>query len=320
MVFFSNMRHYLNIILLVIGFQSFGQSLDVRISDSEIRVGDIFELNYIISNSEKFPVTMNAGDVFPAELLTSDTIENKSIPSVEILAFSDSLVTINEMSQVIRSYQLIVWDSCALSLIGFDYSILDSIVRFPPVYVNVSYYDSKEGIELIDIVERFHNWNKANKGNKSESDSTWLITVLIIIFAALLGLFFLIRRIKRKKLQESQKSLEEATLDQIKSLQKEELWRNGLLKEHFVRFSHLLRSYLTNRYGISFLDKTTKQSILLLDSLSIDETLKDKILQLLKNSDLVKFADSNIEDRTILVLFDDLKSIVIQTTPKSEEL
>ena len=320
MVFFSNMRHYLNIILLVIGFQSFGQSLDVRISDSEIRVGDIFELNYIISNSEKFPVTMNTGDVFPAELLTSDTIEDKSIPSVEILAFSDSLVTINEMSQVIRSYQLIVWDSCALSLIGFDYSILDSIVKFPPVYVNVSYYDSKEGIELIDIVERFHNWNKANKGNNSESDSTWLITVLIIIFAALLGLFFLIRWTKRKKLQESQKSLEEATLDQIKSLQKEELWRNGLLKEHFVRFSHLLRSYLTSRYGISFLDKTTKQSILLLDSLSIDESLKNKILQLLKNSDLVKFADSNIEDRTILVLFDDLKSIVIQTTPKSEEL
>ena len=320
MVFFSSMRYYLNIILLVIGFQSFGQSLDVRISDSEIRVGDIFELNYIISNSEKFPVTMNTGDVFPAELLTSDTIEDKSIPTVEILAFSDSLVTINEMSQVIRSYQLIVWDSCALSLIGFDYSILDSIVRFPPVYVNVSYYDSKEGIELIDIVERFHIWNKANKGNKSESDSTWLITVLIIIFAALLGLFFLIRRIKRKKLHESQKSLEEATLDQIKSLQKEELWRNGLLKEHFVRFSHLLRSYLTSRYGISFLDKTTKQSILLLDSLSIDETLKDKILQLLKNSDLVKFADSNIEDRTILVLFDDLKSIVIQTTPKNEEL
>ena len=320
MVFFSNMRHYLNIILLVIGFQSFGQSLDVRISDSEIRVGDIFELNYIISNSEKFPVTMNTGDVFPAELLTSDTIEDKSIPSVEILAFSDSLVTINEMSQVIRSYQLIVWDSCALSLIGFDYSILDSIVKFPPVYVNVSYYDSKEGIELIDIVERFHNWNKANKGNNSESDSTWLITVLIIIFAALLGLFFLIRRIKRKKLHENQKSLEEATLDQIKSLQKEELWRNGLLKEHFVRFSHLLRSYLTSRYGISFLDKTTKQSILLLDSLSIDESLKNKILQLLKNSDLVKFADSNIEDRTILVLFDDLKSIVIQTTPKSEEL
>lgn len=320
MVFFSSMRYYLNIILFVIGFQSFGQSLDVRISDSEIRVGDIFELNYIISNSEKFPVTMNAGDVFPAELLTSDTIKNKSIPAVEVLAFSDSLVTINEMSQVIRSYQLIVWDSCALSLVGFDYSILDSIVRFPPVYVNVSYYDSKEGIELIDIVERFHDWNNANKGNKSDSDSTWLITVLIIIFAVMLGLFFLIRWTKRKKLQESQKSLEEATLDQIKSLQKEELWRNGLLKEHFVRFSHLLRSYLTSRYGISFLDKTTKQSILLLDSLSIDESLKNKILQLLKNSDLVKFADSNIEDRTILVLFDDLKSIVIQTTPKSEVL
>ena len=319
MVFFSNMRHYLNIILLVIGFQSFGQSLDVRISDSEIRVGDIFELNYIISNSEKFPVTMNTGDVFPAELLTSDTIEVKSIPAVEILAFSDSLVTINEMYQVIRSYQLIVWDSCALSLIGFEYSYFDSIVRFPPVYVNVSYYDSKEGVELMDIEERFHNWNNPNSENKNDSGRTWLITVLVLALIALLGFFVFMRRIKRNKREENQKSLEEATLEQIKKLQKEELWRNDLLKEHFVRFSYLLRSYLTNRYGISFLDKTTQQSILLLDSLSIDETLKNRILQLLKNSDLVKFADSNIEDRTILVLFDDLKSIVIQTTPKSEE-
>jgi len=313
------MRYYLNIILLVIGFQSFGQSLDVRISDSEIRVGDIFELNYIISNSEKFPVTMNTGDVFPAELLTSDTIEVKSIPAVEILAFSDSLVTINEMYQVIRSYQLIVWDSCALSLIGFEYSYFDSIVRFPPVYVNVSYYDSKEGVELMDIEERFHNWNNPNSENKNDSGRTWLITVLVLALIALLGFFVFMRRIKRNKREENQKSLEEATLEQIKKLQKEELWRNDLLKEHFVRFSYLLRSYLTNRYGISFLDKTTQQSILLLDSLSIDETLKNRILQLLKNSDLVKFADSNIEDRTILVLFDDLKSIVIQTTPKSEE-
>ncbi len=319
MVFFSSMRYYLNIILLVIGFQSFGQSLDVRISDSEIRVGDIFELNYIISNSEKFPVTMNTGDVFPAELLTSDTIEDKSIPAVEILAFSDSLVTINEMYQVIRSYQLIVWDSCALSLIGFEYSYFDSIVRFPPVYVNVSYYDSKEGVELMDIEERFHNWNNPNSENKNDSGRTWLITVLVLALIALLGFFVFMRRIKRNKREENQKSLEEATLEQIKKLQKEELWRNDLLKEHFVRFSYLLRSYLTNRYGISFLDKTTQQSILLLDSLSIDETLKNRILQLLKNSDLVKFADSNIEDRTILVLFDDLKSIVIQTTPKSEE-
>jgi hypothetical protein len=319
MVFFSSMRYYLNIILLVIGFQSFGQSLDVRISDSEIRVGDIFELNYIISNSEKFPVTMNTGDVFPAELLTSDTIEVKSIPAVEILAFSDSLVTINEMYQVIRSYQLIVWDSCALSLIGFEYSYFDSIVRFPPVYVNVSYYDSKEGVELMDIEERFHNWNNPNSENKNDSGRTWLITVLVLALIALLGFFVFMRRIKRNKREENQKSLEEATLEQIKKLQKEELWRNDLLKEHFVRFSYLLRSYLTNRYGISFLDKTTQQSILLLDSLSIDETLKNRILQLLKNSDLVKFADSNIEDRTILVLFDDLKSIVIQTTPKSEE-
>jgi hypothetical protein len=53
--------------------------------------------------------------------------------------------------------------------------------------------------------------------------------------------------------------------------------------------------------------------------LSIDEALKNKILQLLKSSDLVKFADSNIEDKYISFLFEDFTSIVIQTTPIIEE-
>ena len=92
-----------------------------------------------------------------------------------------------------------------------------------------------------------------------------------------------------------------------------------MLKEHFVQFSHILRTYLTNRFGISFLDKTTEQSILLLDQLELDEKIKNMILQLLKKSDLVKFADSRTEEKYIQVLFEELTLIVHQTTPILED-
>ena len=311
------MRVYLNIILLVICFQSFGQSLDTYISDSEVRVGDIFELKYVITNTDKFPVSNDKGTVFPSVLLTSDTVQIKSIPSVDVVSFTDSLMPLNDSFQVTRTYQLIVWDSCALSLIGFEYKYFDSIVRFPPAYVNVSYYNAKEGIDLVDIKERFHNWKNTNTENKKASNTNGLLLILGILLFVVLYIF--IRRIKHNKLEKNKKSLQEATLEQMNKLQKEELWKKELLKEHFVRFSHLLRSYLTSRYGVSFLDKTTQQSLFLLDSLSIDEALKSKILQLLKSSDLVKFADSNIEDKYISFLFEDFTSIVIQTTPIIEE-
>jgi len=313
------MRVYLNIILLVICFQSFGQSLDTYISDSEVRVGDIFELKYVITNTDKFPISNDKGTVFPSVLLTSDTVQIKSIPSVDVVSFTDSLMPLNDSFQVTRTYQLIVWDSCALSLIGFEYKYFDSIVRFPPAYVNVSYYNAKEGIDLVDIKERFHNWKNTNTENKNAKNTNWFLLILGILLFVLVVLYIFIRKIKHNKLEKNKKSLQEATLEQMNKLQKEELWKKELLKEHFVRFSHLLRSYLTNRYGVSFLDKTTQQSLFLLDSLSIDEALKNKILQLLKSSDLVKFADSNIEDKYISFLFEDFTSIVIQTTPIIEE-
>ena len=313
------MRVYLNIILLIICFQSFGQSLDTYISDSEVRVGDIFELKYVITNTDKFPVSNDKGTVFPSVLLTSDTVQIKSIPSVDVVSFTDSLMPLNDSFQVTRTYQLIVWDSCALSLIGFEYKYFDSIVRFPPAYVNVSYYNAKEGIDLVDIKERFHNWKNTNTENKKASNTNGLLLILGILLFVLVVLYIFIRKIKHNKLEKNKKSLQEATLEQMNKLQKEELWKKELLKEHFVRFSHLLRSYLTSRYGVSFLDKTTQQSLFLLDSLSIDEALKSKILQLLKSSDLVKFADSNIEDKYISFLFEDFTSIVIQTTPIIEE-
>ena len=113
-------------------------------------------------------------------------------------------------------------------------------------------------------------------------------------------------------------SLQEITLEQIEKLKKEKLWQKDMLKEHFVQFSHILRAYLTNRFGI-FLDKTTEQSIILLDQLELDEKIKNMILQLLKKSDLVKFADSRTEEKYIQILFEELTLIVYQTTPILED-
>ena len=63
----------------------------------------------------------------------------------------------NGISGYTRSYHLIAWDSHALSLVGFDYLYNDYVFKFPPVYLNVTYYDTEDGVELLDIQRIFTN-------------------------------------------------------------------------------------------------------------------------------------------------------------------
>ncbi len=317
MAFFKLMRYYFSIVLFLLAFNCFGQSFDVKISKDELRVGDIFELEYIISDVSLFPNAIQDDVLFPVEILTLDTVADKMVSPVEILSVKDTIINNDGVSKAVRSFQLIAWDSCALSLIGFDYVYEDSIFKFPPVFVNVSFYDSEDGVELMDLNEDFHEWNKKESSDSKESKFWWIL-VIILIFSTVL-ITFLVRGIIQRKREEFHKTLQEITLEQIENLKSEELWRKGLLKEHFVKFSHILRAYLTGRFGISFLDKTTQQSIILLDSLKLDEKVKNNVLELLKKSDLVKFADSRIEEAYINVLFKELASIIIHTTPIPEE-
>jgi flagellar biosynthesis/type III secretory pathway M-ring protein FliF/YscJ len=201
--------------------------------------------------------------------------------------------------------------------VGFDYLYNDSVFKFPPVYLNVTYYNTEDGVELLDIQEDFHDWKKSTSKINKKSNLWWIWIILSVI--CVISVLFLLWRRTHNKRHALKQSLQEITLEQIEKLKKEKLWQKDMLKEHFVQFSHILRTYLTNRFGISFLDKTTEQSILLLDQLELDEKIKNMILQLLKKSDLVKFADSRTEETYIQVLFEELTLIVHQTTPILED-
>ena len=291
--------------------------MEVNISRDEVRVGDVFVLQYRISDVSDFPETINENDFFPANVLSKDTLVERPDSLVEILSYRDSILMNNGISGYTRSYHLIAWDSCALSLVGFDYLYNDSVFKFPPVYLNVTYYNTEDGVELLDIQEDFHDWKKSTSKINKKSNLWWIWIILSVI--CVISVLFLLWRRTHNKRHALKQSLQEITLEQIEKLKKEKLWQKDMLKEHFVQFSHILRTYLTNRFGISFLDKTTEQSILLLDQLELDEKIKNMILQLLKKSDLVKFADSRTEETYIQVLFEELTLIVHQTTPILED-
>ena len=319
MDFFSlQMTRFLYILFLFQSIQGFGQSFEAAVSNNEVRAGDVFFLEYRITGADQFPVAVNTGDFFPAKLWSEDTlINNTNFRSIEIIDFKDSLITTKRDTIAMRSYQLIVWDSCALTLTGFSFSYGDSVIQFPPVFLNVSLYKPIEGIELMDIKEHFNEWGKKNKARESSGYFNIIVALVLFITGLFIFLFFR-RKLLRRRKGCFQITLQESTLGQIETLKREELWKSDL-KEHFVRFSHILRTYLTDRYGVSFLDKTTEQSFIILDTLNLEESLSQKILELLKHSDLVKFAASSIDDRYIAILFNDITDVVDQTSAIIDE-
>ena len=164
------MKHFLSLLLLISTINCFGQDLEVNISRDEVSVGDVFVLQYMISDVSDFPETINATDFLPVNVLSKDTLVEQTDSLVEILSYSDSILMNNGTSGYIRSYHLIAWDSCALSLVGFDYLYNDSVFKFPPVYLNVTYYNTEDGVELLDIQEDFHDWKKStSKSNQKLS-------------------------------------------------------------------------------------------------------------------------------------------------------
>ena len=101
----------------------------------------------------------------------------------------------------------------------------------------------------------------------------------------------------------------------IDALEKEELWTKDKLKEHFIELSFILRSYLTSRYSISLLDKTTHETKLLLTKQGLNNETVDVIARILSQSDMVKFAKSKPELIAILRQSTLTKQIIAETSP-----
>lgn len=312
------MRISLGMLFMVLSFLSFCQDyVEVTVSDKTPRVGDYFSITCTLKNQHEFPASLDSCSFYPARYISSDSaIHQKVYTGVEIIGIKDSSYRQNKETICQREYTVVAWDSCELSLDGFNYSLENKTVESQKVYLNVSFYDPVEGVEMYDIKESFSSWK--GSGNLSPIIFWTLLIVASCLF--IIAMFFWSNRfLKAKKRVEPLLPLKERILSEINQLYSEELWLNHELQEHFVRFSYLLRMYLTERFQVSFLDKTTYQSKILLKKIDINESTRTKIGELLTASDFVKFADSSISNERIASLKIAIENVLEDTSPNIDQ-
>jgi hypothetical protein len=306
---------YISLLFLILPWALLSQQPQASISKKVAEVGDRVDLVYRIelNQKDKFNFNPHSG-IFPAKLTSENSsLTTSNFNEIEITLFEDSMINKGDKKIWMGVYELTPWDSGLVVLQGQRFTINDSTYDFPSVYLECKLVPHKKGQEIYDIKESFA---------KTPERKSWIIFFLKYIAWCLLPLIgYLIYRWvvsrKNKPIERPQMeiSLKAKTLLAIDALEKAEMWRKDQLKEHFVELSYILRSYLTARYELSLLDKTTNETRLLLTQVGLRKDIVETILRLLSHSDMVKFAASEPAEELIQKSLFLLRQTVVETSP-----
>lgn len=143
--------------------------------------------------------------------------------------------------------------------------------------------------------------------------SAWLLGLTALgIVLVYLGYRWLKKRQNPPVSPPIQENLEtplEKALRALQALQDQKFIEKGLLKEHYIGLTEILKHYFETRYEVSLLDQTTEETLRLLGRFLQDQQCR-RIQHVLMESDLIKFAKWTPSLQEHEALFNKVKDIL----------
>lgn len=316
------MMKYVIYIVLFLGstFNSRAQQLLEEISQDNILIGERVSVKYIVKT--KLTDTLNFEEeqnMLNARFKDAGGSLSKKGAEFEIIEpFWDTIISSGMNKKWIGEYIVTAWEDGEYILPGPTININDSSYRFEDLAIEVTFVDEKKDVDLYEIRENFMEVPDAPFSPMKFLKRNWW-WMAIVVGALVLGWLIARRRRWDREMQNQEDirpmNLKDRTIKAVEALDKSELWNKGQLKEHFVELSYILRSYLTARYNISLLDKTTDQTKYILTRQGLNDETVDTIARILSQSDMVKFAKSKPDVISILRQSTLVKQIIAETSP-----
>jgi len=294
----------------------FAQQLDATISKSRAKIGEPLTLKYKLkTRSNDTIVFFEKYSEIPIRTYGGGQLSNDGASAEILTSFNDSSYKVQGGKEWLGKYDVVVWDSGTFIIPGPEIVINDSTFYFNDLRVYVDFSAKKSGVDIYDIRENYAKLPEEENVFVRWIKGNWWIIAIIVAAAALL-LWFINKRKPREPIKVVKAmSLKERTLAAIDAIESERLWEQDKLKEHFIELSYIMRSYLTARYDIAILEKTTYQTKQLLLQKGLNEDTVDTIARILSHSDMVKFAKSSPDEIAILKISTLARQIVAETSP-----
>lgn len=316
------MKWLLSTYLIITSVFCFTQELYSTLNHPRILVGEQTELTLKIKLKKGQKVIFNhLNAIIPAKLQNGkSTLKTSESVELEIVeGFTDTLIKNSTSATWIGKYIITCWDSGTIVLPEQMVVIDDSTFYFKSVILNCGLVPSLKSQDIFDIKESFAEVPDPETYidkfvRYTITNWYWALPVFLILT------FIVVQFIRYKKANKvepkvKEVSLKDRTIIAIESLEKRKMWEDGLLKEHYVELSYIMRSYLSARYQLNLLEKTTLETKLLLHQVGLHPETVDTLLIILNQADMVKFAKSQPDEMSILKVSILAKQIVAETSP-----
>lgn len=276
-----SVRMLLLAVCLLAGFTAGAQQtlIDVKVDTADILIGEQTTLHVTVTTDP------NRRIIIP---LPGDTL----MTGVEVLSVSDADSTVADGRLVIRRDIL---------LTSFD----SSLYLLPP-FVAIDGADTIESDQValkvstvpvdVDNPEQFYDIKDVWKPPFVLADYyPWIFGILTALFIiCVIG--YLIQRYRRHRSEVPVKPAEpelppyEVAIRELDSIKDQKLWQQGLNKEYYTQVTDTLRRYISRRYGVNAMEKTSEEILAIIERETDERSVYDTLRQVLRLSDYVKFA------------------------------
>ena len=316
------MMKYTLYFLLFFGstFNGLTQQLSEEVSRDIILIGEPVSIKYIVKTSLTDTLAFpEKKDLIKARFKDQGGSLSKKGAEFELTEiFQDTIIVLGMNKKWIGEYIVTAWEDGEYIIPGPTISINDSTYRFDDLAIEVTLVATRKDLDLYGIRENYTELPDVPFSPMKFIKQNWW-WIAIIIGALFFGWLIARRRRWDREFENRENirpmNLKERTIKAVEALDKSELWNKNQMKEHFVELSYILRSYLTSRYTIPLLDKTTEQTRIILTKQGLNDETVDIIARILSQSDMVKFAKSKPDMISILRQSTLVKQIIAETSP-----
>lgn len=140
----------------------------------------------------------------------------------------------------------------------------------------------------------------------------WLIILAFafLIFALIVLIFFIVKYIEKKLKEKAIVKEDEEALNYLKNMDYKLYFSENKFAEYYFELTFIFKRYLTKRFSFNIEDMTTSEISRLFDKNEFKKS--DYIINMLKNSDYVKFAKQIPKIETMQKDYDFCKGYIIE--------
>jgi hypothetical protein len=306
-------RSFIIISLIFSWIATYAQEVSTYVSSKEVSVGEVLDVQYEISLPKGQGIKFNPpiGN-FPCKRIAEQSnLAGSDFTELEIVSYSDTVLYSNGTSLWRAQFKLIPWDTGTLVLQPLPYTLNNQLDYFTSILIESSFVPTKKGIRIYDIDESITPIKKDFILSEFLLKYFWIPMIILLV---ILGIFWYKRRQRQTTPAPISLTLKQQTLQSIEKIIQKKQWETNQ-KAHYTEFSFILRWYLSARYNINLLERTTFETILLLNALALDEYLLTQIKQIFAEVDSVKFAKTSLTPDQHDKLLEQLKEVVIISSP-----